>query len=178
MRDARCAMRRILHLLIVPHPQRACKLPAAGRLLSPTLLGMLMVGWCEMVGLPALGIDTIAAKVDTGASSSSIDASRVRELPDAPVRTVRFRVHLDDGRTVTAEAPVLDVRTVRNPGRGGREEERFVIRTDLVLGGESWPVEVTLARRTRMEYRMLLGREALSGRATVDPAGAYLLGGH
>ena len=137
---------------------------------------MLTVGWCEMVGLPALGIDAIAAKVDTGASSSSIDATRIHEVPGAPVRTVRFQIHLDDGRAITAQAPVHDIRTVRNPGRGGREEQRYVIRTDLSLGGESWPVEVTLARRTRMDYRMLIGREALGGRAVVDPAVAYHLG--
>lgn len=137
---------------------------------------MLTVGWCEVVGLPGLGIDSIAAKIDTGASSSSIDATKIREVPDAPVRTVRFRVHLDDGRSVTAEAPVLDLRTVRNPGRGGREEQRYVIRTDLALAGELWPIEVTLARRTRMEYRVLIGREALGGRVIVDPAVAFLLG--
>ncbi|OFW67000.1 MAG: hypothetical protein A2Z12_07020 [Actinobacteria bacterium RBG_16_68_21] len=138
---------------------------------------MLTIGWCEMVRLPVLGIDAIAAKIDTGASSSSIDATRVREVPNSPARTVRFRIHLDDGQSVIAEAPVVDVRTVRNPGRGGREEQRYVIRTDLVLGGESWPIEVTLARRTRMEYRVLIGREALGGRAVVDPAAAFLLGG-
>lgn len=137
---------------------------------------MLTVGWCELVGLPALGIDAIAAKVDTGASSSSIDATKIQEVPGAAVRTVRFRVHLDDGRAVTVEAPVHDYRTVRNPGRGGREEQRYVIRTDLVLAGARWPIEVTLARRTRMEYRMLIGREALGGRALVDPATAFLLG--
>jgi len=137
---------------------------------------MLTVGWCEMVALPGLGIDAIAAKIDTGAASSSIDASQITEVAGAPTRTVQFRVHLDDGRIIESQAPVIDMRTVRNPGRGGREEERYVIRTDLVLAGQVWPIEVTLARRTRMEYRMLVGREALAGRAIVDPAGAFLLG--
>ena len=137
---------------------------------------MLTVGWCEVVGLPGLGIDTIAAKIDTGASSSSIDATKIREVSGAPVRTVRFRVHLDDGRTVTAEAPFLDLRTVRNPGRGGREEKRYVIRTELTLAGASWPIEVTLARRTRMADRGLIGREALAGRVIVDPEVAFRLG--
>ena len=159
------------------HPtRRGPRAAGSGQRTAGSLPRMLTVGWCEMVGLPALGIDAIAAKVDTGASSSSIDATRIHEVPGAPVRTVRFQIHLDDGRGITAQAPVHDIRTVRNPGRGGREEQRYVIRTDLSLGGESWPVEVTLARRTRMDYRMLIGREALGGRAVVDPAVAYHLG--
>jgi hypothetical protein len=138
---------------------------------------MLTVGWCEMVGLPGLGIDAIAAKIDTGASSSSIDASRVREISGSAVPTVRFRVHLEDDQSVTAEAPLVDLRVVRNPGQGGRAEQRYVIRTDLLIAGESWSIEVTLARRTRMDYRVLIGREALTGRALVNPAAAFLLGG-
>ena len=137
---------------------------------------MLTVGWCEVVGLPGLGIDVIAAKIDTGASSSSIDVSRVSEFEHDGATFVSFRVHLSRTDTVEASAPVVDVRTVRNPGRGGREEERYVIRTDLSLGGERWPIDLNLARRTRMQYRMLIGREAISGRALVDPAASYLLG--
>jgi hypothetical protein len=138
---------------------------------------MLTVGWREVVGLPGLGIDSIAAKIDTGASSSSIDVSRIEEYESRGKRMVRFRVHLSRTETVEASAPIADVRTVRNPGRGGREEDRYVIRTDLALGGERWSIDVTLARRTRMQYRMLLGREAISHRAVVDPSASYLLGG-
>lgn len=137
---------------------------------------MLTVGWCEIVGLPGLGIDVIAAKIDTGASSSSIDVSRISEYEHKGERFVRFRVHLARTQTVEASAPVVDVRTVRNPGRGGREEERYVIRTDLALGGERWPIDLNLSRRTRMQYRMLIGREAISGRVVVDPSASYLLG--
>lgn len=134
------------------------------------------VGWREWVGLPDLGIPTIAAKIDTGARSSSIDVRNIEVLEDGDGQRVRFDVRLGRNRMVTAEAPLVDVRTVRNPGRGGREEQRYVIRTDLALAGTRWPIEVNLARRTRMTYRMLLGREALVDRVMVDPGASYLLG--
>lgn len=136
-----------------------------------------LVGWREWVGLPDLGIAVIAAKIDTGAASSSIDVSEVHRTTRNGDDWVRFLVHVDRDHTIAAAAPVVDVRTIRNPGRGGREEQRYVIRTDLVIGADRWPVEVNLARRTRMEYRMLIGREALAGRVLVDPSQSYLLGG-
>lgn len=136
-----------------------------------------VVGWREWVGLPDLGIAVIAAKVDSGAKSSSIDASHIEPYTtESGERRVRFRVHPAKKATVYADAPVSDFRTIRNPGHGGREEERFVIRTDLEIAGSRWPIEVTLARRKRMQYRMLVGREAIAGMCLIDPNSSYLLG--
>ena len=137
----------------------------------------IVVGWRERVGLPDLGIASIKAKIDTGAASSSIDVSEVEEYPgpDGSPR-VRFAIRHRKRRTIEGDAPVVAVRTIRNPGRGGREEQRYVISTTLRVDGSEWPIEVNLARRSRMRYRMLVGRQALEGRCLVDPAASYLLG--
>ena len=59
----------------------------------------------------------------------------------------------------------------------GRQERRLVIATTIVLGGRRWPIEVTLADRSRMEFRMILGRSALRiGHLVVDPARSALSG--
>jgi hypothetical protein len=39
-----------------------------------------------------------------------------------------------------------------------------------------WPLEITLARRELMGFRMLLGRQAMSRRFIIDPARSYLAG--
>jgi hypothetical protein len=137
----------------------------------------IVVGWRERVGLPDLGISSIKAKIDTGAASSSIDVSEVEEYraPDGSPR-VRFAIRHKKRRTIEGDAPVVAVRTIRNPGRGGREEQRYVISTTIRVNGSEWAIEVNLARRSRMRYRMLVGRQALAGRCLVDPDASYLLG--
>lgn len=137
----------------------------------------IVVGWRERVGLPDLGISSIKAKIDTGAASSSIDVSEVEEYraPDGSTR-VRFAIRHKKRRTIEGDAPVVGIRTIRNPGRGGREEQRYVISTTIRVNGSEWPIEVNLARRSRMRYRMLVGRQALAGRCLVDPDASYLLG--
>ena len=59
---------------------------------------------------------------------------------------------------------------------GGHKEERIIIETRLVIGGLEWPIEATLTARDDMLFRMLIGRTAINGRATVNPARSYLVG--
>jgi hypothetical protein len=133
-----------------------------------------VLGWREWVALPDFGIPRIKAKVDTGARSSSLHAFDI-ETFDRDGRTfVRFAVHPRQhsaAPTVTVEAEVLDFRTVRSSS--GKATRRFVIITHVSLMGHTWPIELTLANRDAMGFRMLLGREAIRGRMLVDPGRSY-----
>jgi hypothetical protein len=51
---------------------------------------------------------------------------------------------------------------------------RPVIRTRAVLGGDAWPIEITLVNRDVMGFRMLLGRQAVRHRFVVDPGRSFL----
>ena len=136
-----------------------------------------VIGWREWVGLPELGVKRVKVKVDTGARSSSLHAVDIEEFHRNGQDFVRFVVYPrqnSDQKQITCEAPVLEFREVRSSN--GKVQRRAVIRTSLKLLGQVYPVDLTLADRSKMGFRMLVGREALRGRFLVDSAASFLCG--
>lgn len=134
-------------------------------------------GWREWVGLPDLGVEHIKAKLDTGARSSALHAFDLVEFERDGIAWVRFSIHpwqksAADAHTV--ELPVHDRRTVRSSS--GHVQERYVVRMNLRLLDQVLPVEVSLARRDAMGFRLLIGREALRQGFAVDSGRSYLGG--
>ncbi len=135
------------------------------------------VGWREWVSLPELGIPAIKAKVDTGARTSALHAFRLKTFEQDGKLMVAFSMHPLQRRIdveIDCVAEVLDRRRVKDSG--GHSEWRYIIRSRLCLGSESWLAEFTLTNRENMSFRMLLGREAMRGRLSVEPGRSFLLG--
>ena len=133
-----------------------------------------VIGWREWVALPDFGIKSIKVKVDTGARSSSLHAFDVHEFRRGGETWVRFQVHpvqRKNHRTVEVEAKVLEHRSVRSSS--GKASIRPVIITNVKLLDVTWQVELTLASRDDMGFRMLLGREAFRRRFLVDAGNSY-----
>lgn len=138
---------------------------------------MLTVGWREWAALPELGVPAIKVKVDTGARSSALHAYYVEPFGTGKRPRVRFGIHPLQRRTdveIHCEAEVVDRRMVTDSG--GHRERRIVIVTPIRLGDVEWSIEVTLAKRDSMLFRMLLGRTAADGRLLIDPGESYMLG--
>ncbi|MBY7813773.1 ATP-dependent zinc protease family protein [Vibrio fluvialis] len=136
----------------------------------------MIVGWRETLSLPGLGIDKINAKIDTGARTSCLHAFKVESFTKEEALWVRFWIHPlqhNVDKVTVCEAEVVDERTVRDSG--GHEETRFVIKSDLSLGSETWSAEITLTNRENMAFRMLLGRTAMHHRIVVDPTESFLI---
>ncbi|WP_231943701.1 ATP-dependent zinc protease family protein [Aeoliella mucimassa] len=133
-----------------------------------------IIGWREWVALPELGVSTIKAKIDTGARSSSLHAFDMVTFERDGQPFVRFKVHplqRSSKETIEVEHPVLEFRKVRSST--GHAQRRPVIVTTVEAVGLTWPIELTLANRDAMGFRMLLGREAVRGRMIIDAAGSF-----
>lgn len=137
----------------------------------------MVAGSEEWVSLPGLNIPMIKVRVDSGAKTSAIHAVNIFPFQRNGESWVSFDVHplQYDGKCVVhCEAKVVDRRTIKSST--GTRENRYVIQTQLQIGEDVWEVEVTLANRDSMGYRMLLGREAMRGRILVDPESRFLFG--
>jgi ribosomal protein S6--L-glutamate ligase len=130
--------------------------------------------WCSF---PELGIPTIKARVDSGAKTSALHAINIAPFIKNDINWVKFDINPIQNNLKTVihcEAPLIDKRIVKSSS--GFREQRYVIQTSLEIGNSKWPIEMTLTNRDSMGFRMLLGREAMSGRVLVDPEQQYLLG--
>jgi len=137
----------------------------------------IIIGGEEWCAFPGLNIPAIKARVDSGAKTSSIHASNIHKFTRKGEKWVSFEVHpIQDTRRITlhCKAKVVDHRNIKSSS--GISEKRYVIQSTMKIGSYQWNIELTLANRDSMGFRMLLGREAMENRVFVDPANSFLLG--
>jgi hypothetical protein len=118
----------------------------------------------------------IKAKIDSGARTSSVHTFGTRRFSDAGTPMVEFVLHPLQRRArpeLVCVAPIKDERLVRSSN--GEQELRIVVETQARLGEIVWPIELTLADRDVMGFRMLLGREAIRRRFLIDPGRSFRL---
>ncbi|MEC7839236.1 MAG: ATP-dependent zinc protease [Chlamydiota bacterium] len=129
------------------------------------------IGWQEWVALPHLHLPAIKAKIDTGAKTSSIHAFDIEPYKRGKQQYVKFMIHplqSDNEIDIICHAPVIDIRGVMSSN--AIIEQRYVIKSPLVLANQKWDIELTLSNRDPLRFRMLLGREALRSKVLIDPA--------
>jgi len=140
-------------------------------------ISRIIIGSEEWCALPGLGIPAIKARVDSGARASSIHALNICAFRRGKDDWVSFEIpplQQDDHTVLQCERPVIELRPVKSSN--GLSETRYVVRTTLQLGEANWDIELTLANRATMAYRMLLGREAMRDRVLIDPSQSFCLG--
>jgi ribosomal protein S6--L-glutamate ligase len=132
-----------------------------------------VIGFAELVDFPKWGIVGLRGKIDTGAKTSALHVSNIRETGDG---NVGFDVRLHrrhPERVVHVEAAIVRRGSVR-PSSGVLQTRLFVSAT-LRIGAIERQIELNLVDRKNMIYRMLVGRSAIGHGVFVDPNRKYVL---
>ncbi len=130
------------------------------------------VEWCRF---DKLGVPAVKARVDSGAKTSALQANKIKPFIKDGQEWVKFEVNpIQDNRSISinCEERVISKKVIKNTS--GIAEERYVIRTTMQMGDHYIDINLTLANRDSMEYRMLLGREAFSDKFLVDVSRQFL----
>ncbi len=135
-----------------------------------------IIGRKERVRFPELGMERVVAKVDTGAYRSSIHCSLIKVVLRGGERVLRVRF-LDPNHADYKKEGVYfpEFKRVRVKSSNGSIQERFLVKTTLVLGKRKFKTEFTLTNRSSMKSPVLLGRKAINNRFLVDVSKTFEL---
>ena len=138
---------------------------------------MNVVGSVEWCRFQKLGVPAVKARVDSGAKTSTIQANRIKTFIKDGQEWVKFEINpIQDNRSIviSCEERVTGRKLIKNTS--GISEERLVFQTSMKLGEQIFNVDLTLANRDSMEFRMLLGRDAFKDKFLVDVSREFAQG--
>jgi hypothetical protein len=124
------------------------------------------IGAFEKVSFPDFGLFDVIAKVDTGATSGSLHATRIKEinLPTGE-KALSFVPYGRKKRVLVNSFSLKEVRS-----SNGVSSLRYFIPTTIEIEGVQYFIEVSLADRTLMKKAVLVGRRFLRSHGfIVDP---------
>ena len=129
------------------------------------------LGYLEDVRVGGLGLE-MKGKLDTGADTSSVFARDMEVYERKPKDYwVRFRLVGKNGRSIRYDQNVIRFARIKDK-RGGRIR-RPVIHLPLCVGGKRGVAEINLADRSEFDYDILVGREFLAHRISVDSSQTF-----
>ena len=114
-----------------------------------------------------------AARIDTGATTSSLDCQDVEYFERDGEKWVAFKLK----NRKTGEEHVFEKKVERSfkAKRAGKDESRKAIKMDVKMGGEVFSAVFSIADRSNFDYQGLVGRNILTGRFLVDTSTSYTL---
>jgi hypothetical protein len=124
-----------------------------------------IIGRVEEVLFPHLGIGHVHARIDTGAQTTAIWASRVG-LEQGRLAVVFLG---PEHRSYTGETVYFDhFEETIVASSNGHTELRYKVRTTIHIAGRKIRARLTLADRSSQVYPVLVGRNVLRGKFIVD----------
>ncbi len=134
--------------------------------------GKLILGEEEWVYVPGLE-ESFRARVDTGATTSSISAIDIVPFERDGKDWVKFKIEHDGIKSKEVSLPVERWVKIKQSSSEGTQR-RAVIVANIQIGDLKDKTEFTLADRTHLKYPLLLGRSFFRDVAVVDVSKKYV----
>ncbi len=124
-----------------------------------------VIGQSEFIGFPEFNLDDLPARIDTGARTSAIWASDIKELNGQ----LSFKLFDKSSKYYTGQDLTFKTFEMRlvTPSNG-ITENRYMVKMLVVIGGKKIRARFTLANRSTQKYPVLIGRNVLRGKFIVD----------
>lgn len=127
---------------------------------------LIVIGEVEPVTIVAAGT-TFPARIDTGATTSSLDAFDIQKFERDGKSWVKFKVKdRQTGKISQIESKITRIAEIKR--HGAEPQERMVVKLKAKLGPKTMNTEFSLANRSSFEYPVLVGRNILDGNYAVD----------
>lgn len=129
----------------------------------------IIVGRTEIVDFPELGLENIHAKIDSGAYSTAIHTHKVWVETVANISYLNFELldpNKEGYRKLVFRTANYSQKKVRSSN--GRLENRYIIKTTILLGGKKRKTDLSLTNRGKMRYPVLVGRKVLKKGFLID----------
>ena len=134
----------------------------------------LIIGSEELILLSSLQ-EKYKARIDTGATTSSLNATDIVEFERDGIKWVRFNF----SQAINNEAQIIEAKVARTilirQANSSEATRRPIIELPVQLGDIKMLTEFTLADRTHMTFPVLLGRTFLKDIVMVDVARTYTI---
>ncbi len=118
-----------------------------------------ILGEIDKFNLPLFKLKNIEARIDTGAKTSSIHATKIEILED---KFVKFKLL---GKYDFLE-PIYKIQEVKSSN--GQKMKRVFIKSKIEIFDKDYEIEFSLNDRTNMQFPLLIGRELLEKGFVVD----------
>jgi hypothetical protein len=125
----------------------------------------IVIGRRDKADFPKLGFKNVDIKVDTGAYTSSIHCTNIKEDKGGLIGIFFDPAHPNyDGRKFHfKEYNVVFVKS-----SNGEIQQRYEIQSNIVLFKKTFKISLTLSAREDMRFPVLLGRKFITKKFIVD----------
>lgn len=125
----------------------------------------IVIGRVDKADFPALHLNDIAVKIDTGAYTSSIHCENIIEKDDVLHCTFLDDEHpMYNGKEFVFED--YDIVFVRSSN--GIIQKRYQVQSNIKIFGKVFKISLSLSDRQEMRYPVLIGRKFLTKKFIVD----------